>query len=80
MQDGFDLYLHSFLVTDDGKWTVVQQGMNGDKRRGMLTLLFAISAKQERQSRTMPIISTFGHRTTVTCRLNGNEDRWAREW
>ena len=33
VQDGFDLYLHGFIVTDDGKWTVVQQGMNGDKRQ-----------------------------------------------
>src|SRR5207237_10468668 len=24
---------HRFCVTDDGKWTVVQQGMNGDKRQ-----------------------------------------------
>lgn len=29
VQDGFDLYLHGFIVTDDGKWVVVQQGMNG---------------------------------------------------
>jgi hypothetical protein len=29
LQDGFDLYLHGFFVTDDGKWAVVQQGMNG---------------------------------------------------
>ncbi len=28
VQDGFDLYLHGFIVTDEGKWTVVQQGMN----------------------------------------------------
>lgn len=33
VQDGFDLYLHGFFVTDDGRWTVVQQGMNGDSRR-----------------------------------------------
>ena len=32
VQDGFDLYLHGFFVTDDGHWTVVQQGMNGDRR------------------------------------------------
>src|ERR1700726_4741788 len=32
VQDGFDLYLHGFVVTDDGKWVVVQQGMNGDSR------------------------------------------------
>src|ERR1700759_4781346 len=33
VQDGFDLYLHGFFVTDDGKWTVVQQGMNGKKKQ-----------------------------------------------
>jgi hypothetical protein len=33
VQDGFDLYLHGFFVTDDGTWTVVQQGMNGAKRQ-----------------------------------------------
>jgi hypothetical protein len=33
VQDGFDLYLHGFFVTDDGRWTVVQQGMNCDKRQ-----------------------------------------------
>jgi hypothetical protein len=31
VQDGFDLYLHGFIVTADGHWTVVQQGMNGDR-------------------------------------------------
>jgi hypothetical protein len=29
VQDGFNLYLHGFIVTDDGHWSVVQQGMNG---------------------------------------------------
>jgi uncharacterized protein len=33
VQDGFDLYLHGFIVTADGRWTVVQQGMNGSKRQ-----------------------------------------------
>jgi hypothetical protein len=28
VQDGFDLYLHGFIVAADGKWTVVQQGMS----------------------------------------------------
>ncbi len=28
VQDGFDLYLHSFIVTADGRWCVVQQGMS----------------------------------------------------
>ena len=30
IQDGFELYLHGFIVTDDGRWVVVQQGMKGD--------------------------------------------------
>src|SRR5271166_3437788 len=33
VQDGFDLYLHGFIVADDGRWVVVQQGMNGDARQ-----------------------------------------------
>ncbi len=27
VQDGFQIYLHSFVVTDAGQWAVVQQGM-----------------------------------------------------
>src|SRR5204863_9398312 len=26
--DGFQIYLHTFIVTADGQWAVVQQGMN----------------------------------------------------
>jgi len=33
VQDGFELYLHGFFATNDGKWTVVQQGMNGEKKQ-----------------------------------------------
>ncbi len=33
VQDGFDLYLHGFIVTDDGQWVVVQQGMNGERKQ-----------------------------------------------
>jgi hypothetical protein len=33
VQDGFDLYLHGFIVTDDGSWVVVQQGMNGERKQ-----------------------------------------------
>lgn len=28
LQDGFQLYLHNFIVTSDGDWAIVQQGMN----------------------------------------------------
>ncbi len=36
VQDGFNLYLHAFIVTAEGRWCVVQQGMNeesGEARR-----------------------------------------------
>jgi hypothetical protein len=32
VQDGFALYLHGFIVTDDGRWVVIQQGMNDGNR------------------------------------------------
>ncbi|MDN5200905.1 DUF763 domain-containing protein [Fulvivirgaceae bacterium BMA10] len=28
IQDGYQLYLHSFIVSNEGEWAVVQQGMN----------------------------------------------------
>jgi hypothetical protein len=28
IQDGFQIYLHTFIVTNTGEWAVVQQGMN----------------------------------------------------
>jgi uncharacterized protein len=30
VQNGFNLYLRAFIVTDDGRWVVVQQGMDCD--------------------------------------------------
>jgi hypothetical protein len=30
IQDGFQIYLHSFVVSDEGDWAVVQQGMNSN--------------------------------------------------
>jgi hypothetical protein len=32
LQDGYQLYHHSFIFTKDGKWSVVQQGMNVERR------------------------------------------------
>jgi hypothetical protein len=32
IDDGFQIYLHSFIVTADGEWAVVQQGMNEANR------------------------------------------------
>ena len=30
--DGFQIYLHSFVLTPDGDWAIVQQGMNEASR------------------------------------------------
>src|SRR5437763_1107303 len=32
IDDGFQIYLHSFVVASDGEWAVVQQGMNTKSR------------------------------------------------
>lgn len=32
VQDGFQLYLHSFVVSREGEWAVIQQGMNPNER------------------------------------------------
>ena len=32
LQDGYQLYHHAFVMTEDGKWTVIQQGMNTEDR------------------------------------------------
>ena len=33
VQDGFQLYMHGFIVTDTGEWVVVQQGMKGEAQQ-----------------------------------------------
>ncbi|MCE6990932.1 DUF763 domain-containing protein [Dyadobacter sp. CY323] len=32
IQDGFQLYLHSFVLSKEGEWAVIQQGMNTNER------------------------------------------------
>lgn len=32
IQDGFQLYTHNFILSDTGKWSVVQQGMSDNSR------------------------------------------------
>ncbi len=32
LQDGFQLYQHSFILSDEGEWAVIQQGMNTKSR------------------------------------------------
>ncbi len=32
IQDGYNLYIHTFFVNKEGNWTIVQQGLNPDNR------------------------------------------------
>ncbi len=32
IQDGYSLYHHTFVFTPDGSWTIIQQGMNGERK------------------------------------------------
>jgi hypothetical protein len=47
VQDGFQLYLHGFVVGADGKWVVVQQGMNDSVARRYHWLSGAASFVEE---------------------------------
>ena len=40
VRDGFQLYLRSFIVTDNGHWVVVQQGMDGALKQARRYWLF----------------------------------------
>lgn len=33
VQDGFQLYQHNFILSDEGDWTIIQQGMNAAERK-----------------------------------------------
>jgi hypothetical protein len=41
VQDGFDLYLHGFIVTNDGQWVVVQQGLTRPFGKCFLSITYA---------------------------------------
>jgi hypothetical protein len=71
VQDGFDLYLHGFIVSDDGRWVVVQQGMNGDSKQarryhwlseGLGSFVDAPHAAIEGEAQDGSIINLVDHR------------------
>jgi hypothetical protein len=71
VQDGFDLYLHGFIVGDDGRWVVVQQGMNGDTKQarryhwlseGLESFVDAPHAAIEGEAQGAAIVNLVDHR------------------
>src|ERR1700742_507192 len=94
VQDGFELYLHGFIVANDGKWVVVQQGMNGDRRQarryhwqseGLRSFVEAPHAAIEGKAQG-DIINLTDHRAEASRQGQMNlladlgPDRIAREW
>ena len=54
--DGFQIYLHTFVLTADGEWAVVQQGLNEQSgTRETLSLAFGSGAR-------LHVRSAHGHR------------------
>jgi hypothetical protein len=87
VQDGFQLYLHGFIVTDDGHWVVVQQGMNGElkqaRRYHWLSEVWRVSstnrtpqskARVEARSSTSP---TTGPKRLAACNSSSSA-RWGQ--
>ena len=82
IQDGFDLYLHGFIVTDDGKWAVIQQGMNdASGRRAVITGCRRIS-KASSTSRTRPSMGKDRARSSIspTAGQRPHAKRRSRSW
>ncbi len=61
IQDGYDLYHHTFIFTKDGDWAVIQQGMNEKKR----------SARRYQWLSRDDLDFTQDPHTGVTCDLTG---------
>lgn len=75
VQDGFALYLHGFVITRDGRWTVIQQGMNdatGMARRyhwlseGLTSFVDEPHAAIEGEALAQPILDVTNHEAAAS--------------
>ncbi len=66
VQDGFELYLHGFFVTADGKWTVVQQGMNETSGRPAATTGTRRASAASSRRRTAPSTDRYRARSSTS--------------
>ncbi len=76
IQDGFQLYLHNFIVTRDGEWAVVQQGMNN--RTGMARRYHWLSEGVKQFTET-PHAAVCGKNQGKLLNLTAREARSAKE-
>src|SRR5579862_6248933 len=75
LQDGYDIYLHGFIVADDGKWAVVQQGMCGARKEArryhwlsehLASFVDAPHAAIDGQPSAAPIVNLTDHRARAS--------------
>jgi hypothetical protein len=77
IQDGFELYLHGFVVSSSGAWTVVQQGMDTNRREArryhwlseqVQSFVDEPHAAIEGKPSARPIVNLVDHRAEVSRR------------
>ncbi len=73
VQDGFRLYHHTMIITEKGKWVVIQQGMNGRWARRYHWIYKTRSFVDEPHSGIASEIKV------KTLDLTSKENRWVRE-
>jgi hypothetical protein len=73
--DGFQIYLHSFILTTDGDWAVVQQGMNEASR---LARRYHWHSASVRDFTSAPHTAIVGQRTGTIMNLVDREARPAQ--
>src|SRR5262245_60488141 len=74
--DGFQIYLHSFILTSDGDWAVVQQGMNEASR---LARRYHWHSAAVRDFTSAPHTAIVGEHTGTIMNLVDREARPAQE-
>ncbi len=76
VQDGFSIYLHSFFLTDEGEWSVVQQGMNDATGYARRYHWYSRAFKQFLED---PHTSVLGDNQGLILNLTHNEARNTKE-
>lgn len=87
LQDGYQIYHHSFFFTSQGHWAVVQQGMNtetryarryhwlGDKVESFVCEPHAAIAAQRREPKVLNLVATEGEANRQAITFIASEER-----
>ncbi|MEO8471539.1 MAG: DUF763 domain-containing protein [Chryseolinea sp.] len=76
IQDGFQIYLHNFVLTDKGEWSVIQQGMN--ESTGMARR-YHWHSQQFSSFLETPHTSIYGHNQGVILNLTDAQSGAAKQ-